>query len=136
MTAYNSMDDSSQDAATPKLETVPAVQDVGFIQGTPPQPRKNGLSFWLVIVAVCISVFLSALEFVSGGGPPAVVPQCAHIIPRQTAVSTALPTIIHDLNGDDFVWVGSAYSLAATALLPTIGGMSEVCHRPRGLGHV
>ena len=45
----------------------------------------------------------------------------------QSAVSTALPTIAHDLNGDDFVWIGSAYALASTALLPATGGMAEVC---------
>ena len=44
----------------------------------------------------------------------------------QTAVSTALPTIVHDLNGNDFVWVGSAYALASTALIPATGGMAEV----------
>lgn len=48
-------------------------------------------------------------------------------IPPQTAVSPALPTIIHDLNGDDFVWVASGYALASTALLPATGGMAEVC---------
>ncbi|THG95550.1 hypothetical protein EW026_g6125 [Hermanssonia centrifuga] len=46
-----------------------------------------------------------------------------------TAVSTALPTIIHDLNGDDFVWVASAYALASTALLPASGGMAEIFGR-------
>ena len=44
----------------------------------------------------------------------------------QTAVSTALPTIINALNGDDFVWVSTAYSLAATSLLPATGGMAQV----------
>lgn len=44
----------------------------------------------------------------------------------QTAVSSALPTIVHDLNGDDFVWVASAYALAATALQPAAGGMAQV----------
>ena len=44
----------------------------------------------------------------------------------QTGTSTALPTIIAALKGDDFVWVGSAYPLAATAFLPASGGASEV----------
>lgn len=47
-------------------------------------------------------------------------------IRTQTAVSSALPTIVHDLNGDDFVWVASAYALAATALQPAAGGMAQV----------
>ena len=44
----------------------------------------------------------------------------------KTAVSSALPTIVHDLQGNDFIWVASAYALASTALLPTTGGMAEV----------
>ncbi|KAJ3557850.1 hypothetical protein NM688_g1248 [Phlebia brevispora] len=69
----------------------------------------SGIRFWMVFVALCVSVFLSALEF--------------------TAVSTALPTITHDLQGDDFVWVASAYALASTALLPASGGIAEVFGR-------
>ena len=44
----------------------------------------------------------------------------------QSAVSTTLPTITHDLNGGDFVWVVSAYGLAATALLPATGALADV----------
>lgn len=47
-----------------------------------------------------------------------------------TAVSTVLPTITEDLNGgDDFVWVGSAYALASTAILPLIGGLADIFGR-------
>ena len=48
----------------------------------------------------------------------------------QSAVSTTLPTITHALNGDDFVWVASAYGLAATALLPMSGALAEVRRIP------
>ena len=44
----------------------------------------------------------------------------------QTSVSTALPTIVHDLEGEDFVWVASSYALASVALLPASGGFAEV----------
>jgi MFS family permease len=45
----------------------------------------------------------------------------------QTAVSTALPVIINDFNEEgEFVWVGSAYALAATAFLPLSGGLAQV----------
>lgn len=67
---------------------------------------KKGLKFWLIVLSLCLSIFLSALEL--------------------TAVSTALPVIIHDLQGGDFVWVGTAYSLASTAFLPLSGGVAEV----------
>ncbi|THG93354.1 hypothetical protein EW026_g7860 [Hermanssonia centrifuga] len=71
---------------------------------------RKGFNFWMVFVAICVSLFLSALEL--------------------TAVSTALPTIIHDLNGkEDFVWIASAYGLASTALLPASGGLAEIFGR-------
>lgn len=47
----------------------------------------------------------------------------------QTAVSTALPTIVSSINGyksSDFIWIGSAYSLAATAILPFSGALAQV----------
>ncbi|EKM52338.1 uncharacterized protein PHACADRAFT_126077 [Phanerochaete carnosa HHB-10118-sp] len=71
--------------------------------------RSKSTRFWLIFLAICVSVFLSALEF--------------------TSVSTALPTIAHDLDGTDFVWVASAYALASTALLPATGGMAQVFGR-------
>ncbi|OJT01776.1 hypothetical protein TRAPUB_7832 [Trametes pubescens] len=75
-----------------------------------PGSSKKGLKFWLIILSLCLSMFLSALEL--------------------TAVSTALPVIIHDLQGGDFVWVGTAYSLASTAFLPLSGGVAEVRIHP------
>ena len=68
-------------------------------------PRKD-LKFWMIFLSLCLAMFLSAIEL--------------------SAVSTALPSIIHDLHGDDFVWVGAAYSLASTAFLPMSGGLAEV----------
>lgn len=41
----------------------------------------------------------------------------------QTAVSTALPTIVGHLNGSDFVWAGSAYTIASTAVIPLVGNL-------------
>ncbi|TFY76572.1 hypothetical protein EWM64_g7440 [Hericium alpestre] len=57
-----------------------------------------------------MSIFLSALDL--------------------TAVSTALPTITKKLNGgSDFSWVGSAYALASTAVLPLSGKLADVFGR-------
>ena len=42
---------------------------------------------------------------------------------RQTAISTALPTIVEHLHGTDFIWAGSAYTIASTAILPLIGSL-------------
>ncbi|KAI0327038.1 iron permease [Cubamyces sp. BRFM 1775] len=74
-----------------------------------PKPGK-GSAFWLSFIAVVVSNFLSALDM--------------------TAVSTAVPTMTNDLNGgDDFVWIGSAYGLASTAILPFSGRLSDVFGR-------
>lgn len=47
----------------------------------------------------------------------------------QTAVSTALPTIVDHLDGTDFIWAGSAYAIAATAILPMCGGLAAIFGR-------
>lgn len=47
----------------------------------------------------------------------------------QSGVSTALPTIVDDLHGSDFIWAGSAYSIASTAVLPLIGGLVSMFGR-------
>ena len=56
-----------------------------------------------------MAVFLSALEL--------------------SIVGTALPTIVHDLQGDHFVWVGGAYALTSAAFMPTAGGLSNIFGR-------
>ena len=80
---------------------------------SPPSPPKfspKGSAFWMSFVAIVVCMFLSAMDL--------------------TAVSTVLPTITEDLNGgDDFVWVGSAYALASTAILPLIGGLADIFGR-------
>ena len=43
----------------------------------------------------------------------------------QTAVSTALPTVVERLHGSDFIWAGGAYTIASTAILPLVGGLVE-----------
>lgn len=60
----------------------------------------------MIFVAICIPLYLTAVEL--------------------SGMSTALPVIVSDLEGDDFVWVGAAYSLASTAFLPMSGGLAEV----------
>jgi MFS family permease len=72
------------------------------------KPRK-GKAFWLTFMALVVTVFLSALDL--------------------TAVGTALPTITNDLGGANFVWVGSAYALSSTAILPLSGSLADVFGR-------
>ncbi|KAF8585267.1 MFS general substrate transporter [Ramaria rubella] len=70
---------------------------------------ERGLRFWLILLSLCLTLFLSALEL--------------------TAVSTALPTIVADLHGSGFVWVGAAYALASSAILPMTGGIAQIFGR-------
>ncbi|KAH9933591.1 iron permease [Epithele typhae] len=72
--------------------------------------RPKGSVFWLSYTSVVVCNFLSALDV--------------------TAVSTALPTITKDLNGgEEFVWVGAAYNLAAAAILPFTGQLADIIGR-------
>ncbi|KAF7378339.1 putative iron permease [Mycena sanguinolenta] len=76
---------------------------------SPPGTNKRGSRFWLIFFANLVVDLLSALDL--------------------TAVSTALPTIVEHLHGSDFIWVGSAYTIASTAVLPTIGGLASTLGR-------
>ncbi|THG95258.1 hypothetical protein EW026_g6357 [Hermanssonia centrifuga] len=70
----------------------------------------KGTQFWLSFLAIITSIFLSALDL--------------------TAVATALPTITADLDGgEDFTWIGSAYSLSSTAFLPLSGALADIFGR-------
>ena len=71
--------------------------------------HQRDYRFGFILLSLCLSLFLSALEF--------------------TAVATALPTIIAALHGNTFVWVGSAYGLASTAIIPLTGGMAQLFGR-------
>ncbi|KAJ7590092.1 major facilitator superfamily domain-containing protein [Mycena floridula] len=66
----------------------------------------------LLLIPVCLAIFLTAFETM--------------------AVTTALPTIVHalgDFPASDFVWAGSCYLLAAAAVLPLSGTLSQIFGR-------
>ncbi|PFH49132.1 hypothetical protein AMATHDRAFT_148324 [Amanita thiersii Skay4041] len=90
------------------LPAKPATLRTSVVRPSPPQAKKDW-RFWGVFLALMAASFASAIEFVS--------------------VSTALPDITHELHGYQFVWVGSAYILAATAFLPLSGDLSQVFGR-------
>ncbi|KAJ7183444.1 MFS general substrate transporter [Mycena filopes] len=73
------------------------------------ESSRHGLRFWLVFIALCFCVLLSALDL---GG-----------------VGTAAPTIVADLHGSDFSWVGSAYTLSSAAFLPLSGNLAQIFGR-------
>ncbi|KAL5536448.1 hypothetical protein ACEPAF_270 [Sanghuangporus sanghuang] len=71
-------------------------------------PPKD-LKFWMCIVSVMFASFLMTLEM--------------------SGIGTALPVIVSDLHGKQFEWVGTAYTLAATAFLPMSGALAQVFGR-------
>ncbi|GAA5934770.1 hypothetical protein JCM3775_002051 [Rhodotorula graminis] len=71
-------------------------------------PKKDG-RFWLIFLTLCCCCFLSALDL--------------------TAVSTALPTIAADFRSSEATWIGSAYALTSTALIPWTGGLAAIFGR-------
>ncbi|KAG8946149.1 hypothetical protein FRC04_012004 [Tulasnella sp. 424] len=102
-----SVDGKASGAQTPATEMI----DPTLLSDQPGPPEQvpqatsmpaiGGLQFWLIFIALMVTTFLSAIDLIS--------------------VSTALPTIVEDLDGTDFAWVGSAYALGSTAILPLIG---------------
>ncbi|KAH7904768.1 major facilitator superfamily domain-containing protein, partial [Hygrophoropsis aurantiaca] len=78
-------------------------------QSSMDSPSERGWRFWLIFISIASSLFLAALEL--------------------SSVATALPRIIDDLHGSQFVWVGSAYALAATAFVPLSGALAQAFGR-------
>ncbi|KAG8879285.1 hypothetical protein FRB98_005758 [Tulasnella sp. 332] len=75
-----------------------------------PEEAPTGVQFWLIMVSLMVATFLSALDL--------------------TSVSTALPIIVKDLHGTEFVWVGASFSLGSTAFfLPMSGGLAQIFGR-------
>ncbi|KAJ7201832.1 iron permease [Mycena pura] len=72
------------------------------------QARRDG-RFWMIFMCIMLSQFLTAFEL--------------------SVVSTALPTIVNDLHGAQFVWIGSAYTLCSTAFVPLSGSLAEIFGR-------
>lgn len=100
-----------------KMSTPQSNSPKNAVNHPPTRPGK-GTAFWLTIAAVIVSSFLSALDL--------------------TSIATALPTITKELNsGDSYVWVGSAYALSSTAILPLSGRLADIFgRRPIMLGSI
>ncbi|KAJ7236847.1 major facilitator superfamily domain-containing protein [Mycena rebaudengoi] len=78
---------------------------------TPKTRASKTRAFWMSFVALTVSTFLSAMDL--------------------TAIGTALPAIVTALDDDkgDYSWVGSAYSLSSTAVIPLSGRLADVLGR-------
>ncbi|KAG9035122.1 hypothetical protein FRB95_011989 [Tulasnella sp. JGI-2019a] len=89
----------SNETEAPMLESEPV----------PSSAAPGGIRFWLIMISLMVATFLGALDL--------------------TSVSTALPVMVQDLHGTDFVWVGAAFSLGSTAFLPLSGGLAQIFGR-------
>ncbi|EJU01276.1 MFS general substrate transporter [Dacryopinax primogenitus] len=94
---------------TPPLEEAPAIVSESAELEQHYGVKKDA-GFWMIILSLCVTSWLAAIDL--------------------TSVSTALPTIVDDLHGgSDFVWVGSAFTLASTAILPLSGNIATIFGR-------
>lgn len=85
--------------------------------------KRRGKGFWLCIITLMMASFLIVLDMVRS----LLLHQVLLLTESpQMGLGTALPTIINDLHGTEFQWVGSAYGLASTALLPLSGALAQV----------
>ncbi|KZV67597.1 MFS multidrug transporter [Peniophora sp. CONT] len=72
-------------------------------------PAERDWRFWCIIFSLSTCMLLTALEF--------------------SSIGTALPQIVKDIGGGEFVWVGSSYTLGSAALLPFSGGLAQIFGR-------
>jgi EmrB/QacA subfamily drug resistance transporter len=73
-------------------------------------PQTSGQHIGLLFVGLILSMLLAALN--------------------QTVLSTALPTIVGDLNGvDQMLWVITGYILASTVVMPVYGKLGDMMGR-------
>ncbi|KAM7195145.1 Major facilitator superfamily domain containing protein [Rhypophila sp. PSN 637] len=86
-----------------------ASNDLEDGSNSPPELSKGKLV--LVLVALCLAVFLAAIDAV--------------------IITPAMPTIAKDLNASDagFAWIGSAYLLAPSATAPLWSKVSDIFGR-------
>ncbi|GAA5874035.1 hypothetical protein JCM16303_002669 [Sporobolomyces ruberrimus] len=104
---------SSPTSTIPLATSIEQQQDEAKVSTSPPKDLK----FWLVFLSICVSMFLSALDL--------------------TSISTALPDIIAEFQTEQYSWIGSAYTLSSTALIPFTAGLASIFgRRPIMLGSI
>ncbi|KZT60036.1 MFS general substrate transporter [Calocera cornea HHB12733] len=98
-------------SASPTGTAVCPTQEPADAPADVPEPRfRRDLGFWIILLSLGLVVWLAALDL--------------------SSIATALPTIVADLPGStSFVWVGSAFTLAQTAVLPLSGNLAQVFGR-------
>ncbi|KAI0960811.1 hypothetical protein AcV7_000093 [Taiwanofungus camphoratus] len=102
-------DNSDSQLALATLENARTHGGGKGVDNAPRPPKRKGKTFWLILFALVISFFMVVLE--------------------GAAVGNALPTIASDLHISQFVWIGTAYGLSSSALLPLSGALAQIFGR-------
>lgn len=73
-------------------------------------PRLSGTAVSVIMTPLCLSVFLSALDL--------------------TIITPAIPAIVNSFKSvTGYVWIGSAFILASTAITPVWGSVADIWGR-------
>lgn len=93
--------DSRPESSDPTLKP----ENVKALQAAPKDPR-----IWLVFIALCLAAF------------------CANL--NATILTTVIPLVTRDLGAShDYIWINAAFNIAAAAILPLLGQLSDVMGR-------
>ncbi|KAF7290104.1 Iron permease [Mycena chlorophos] len=97
--------------STPRAASLLGVDERITVEPPTPSPMQRDWRFWCIILSLGICMVLTAMEF--------------------SSVATALPVIAQSLPGAGgaYIWVGSAYNLGSTVLLPFCGGLAQIFGR-------
>ena len=86
------------------MENTASTSQAAAAQGG--ERRLHGVALFSVLAALMLTLLLEALD--------------------QTVVGTALPRIVASLQGfDRYTWAVTAYTLASTTMVPTVGKLSD-----------
>jgi hypothetical protein len=109
--------------------------------------QGKGWAFYLAFLSICLSGFLSALDLTTVstalptivGNLPAKLEHGHRFHPNNTmvlALQDSNSTLCHALisrgslqQGPSFIWIGTAYSLAGTAIMPWMGSVAQIWGR-------
>ncbi|KAI9805945.1 MAG: hypothetical protein M1825_000559 [Sarcosagium campestre] len=98
------------------------------LQDEYPEIVRSKAQLAVIIAALCLSLFLAALDFVRSFLE--ANDKRNNNIYYQTIIATALPTISEEFHSPAaYTWVGSAYLLANAASTPIFGKLSDIWGR-------
>ena len=101
--------EDTADASDSPMASAPSPERLTAAAISPP-PAKSGVAVLIVMAPLCLSVILSALDL--------------------TIVTPAVPAIVASFSSvAGYIWVGSSYILAYTAITPVWGSVADIWGR-------